>query len=356
MPRSTGMARIRTVLTCMLLGSLVAACGDSSARMGENESLKIGQVVPTLGYITLDTALALDTFADVGLAVEKVQLSRGDSTALAALDTGDIDVAAVGSESALTAIAKGAGDYEIIYAVMPKMSLELTVSDKFLAPRGVTPDSPLEERIQALRGARIGVAGLGGAQQRVSQWLAKRGGLDPDSDLQIINVGAPTALRAGMENGNIDAFLLTAPSGEQAEAAGFGQVLIELGSEIPELRGYYHLVLVTTKGFAANNQENLVKFAKALNAANDAIVNDAGTTTQALLVGSYTKVPPDIMAASVKKLGSGLEVNGALTAEGMTFLLEFAADTANDADVASLNVAEGEGDWWTNEFVEAAQG
>ena len=356
MRKSTWLPRVYTLTACMMVAALTAACGaDSGAKLGEDEPLTIGQVVPTLGYITLDTALASDTFAAQDLKIDKVQLSGGDPTALAALDAGDIDVAAVGSEAAVTAIAKDAGDYKIVYALMPKMSLELTVSKDFLAQSGVSADSPLEAKIQALKGARIGVSALGGAQERVSQWLAQRGGLDPSADLEIINVGPPTALRAGMENGNIDAFLLTAPNGEQAEAAGFGEILIELGSEIPELRDYYHLVLVTSKEFAANNRKTLVGAVRALNAANEAIADDPQRVTKSLIAGGYGEVPEDIMANSVAKLSSGLEVNGALTPERMEFLLKFSAETA-DASAADLDVTDGEGDWWTNEFVKAAQG
>lgn len=346
--------RGRSVVVSTVLASLLAACGGTGGEsLGEDEPLTIGQVVPTLGFITLDTALAMDTFAEEGLQVEKVQLSGGDPTALAALDAGDVDVAAVGSESVVTATAKDAGEYQIVYALMPKMSLELTVSNDFLAQAGVTPDSPVQEKIKALKGARIGVSALGGAQEKVSRWLAQQGGLDPATDLEIVNVGPPPALRAGLENGNIDAFLLTAPSGEQVEAAGFGTVLIELGSEIPELRNYYHLVLVTTKDFAANNEEALVNAIEALNAANEAIVNEPQKVAAALAEGPYSEVPEDIMAASVEKLSDGLEVKGALTPENMEFLLEFSSETV-DTDVSTLDVAEGEGDWWTNEFVKKA--
>ena len=355
MRKSTWHPRIFALTVCLLAGALTAGCGaDSGAKLTKNEPLTIGQVVPTLGYITLDTALASKTFANQDLKVNKVQLSGGDPTALAALDAGDIDVAAVGSEAAVTAIAKKAGDYKIVYALMPKMSLELTVSKDFLAKSGISADSPLDEKIQALKGARIGVSALGGAQERVSQWLAQRGNLDPASDLEIVNVGPPPALRAGMENGNIDAFMLTAPNGEQAEEAGFGELLIDLGSEIPELRDYYHLVLVTSKDFATNNRKTLVKAIRALNEANGAIADDPESVTKALIAGGYGKVPEDIMANSVAKLSSGLDANGALTAERMEFLLKFSAETS-DPTAEDLDVAKGEGDWWTNEFVKAAQ-
>ena len=351
MSRRTWIAR---AVASMLIAGLIAGCGgDTGQKLAEDEPLTIGQVVPTLGFITLDTARALDTFADEGIQVKNVQLSGGDPTALAALDAGDIDVAAVGSDAAVSAIAKGAGEYQIIYALMPKMSLELTVSDVLLERTGVTPDAPLEEKIQALKGARIGVSALGGAQERVSQWLAKQGGLDPATDLEIVNVGPPSALQAGMENKTIDAFLLTAPSGATTEASGYGNILIELGSEIPELRDYYHLVLVASNEFAANNHETLVAAARALNQANQAVVEDPARVTSALREASYGEVPEEIMTNSVEKLGSGLDVNGALTREGMQFLLEFSAETVDPA-AEKLDVTQGEGEWWTNEFAEEA--
>ena len=54
-------------------------------------------------------------------------LPGGDASALAALDSGDIDLAAVGSEAVLRAAAKGQ-PFEIVYTLMSKVTLQLVVS------------------------------------------------------------------------------------------------------------------------------------------------------------------------------------------------------------------------------------
>ena len=116
----------------------------------------------------------------------------GDPTALAALDAGDIDLAAVGSDTALAAIAKGQ-PFLMVYDLMSKVSLELVVSPALMARTGVTPDDALPKRLAAMKGAVIGVSAVGGAQDRMARWLARQGGLGPD-DIQVALVGGPPAI------------------------------------------------------------------------------------------------------------------------------------------------------------------
>ena len=80
------------------------------------------------------------------MALEWAAIPGGDPSTLAALDSGDIDFAAVGSETALQAISKGQ-PFVLIYPVMGKMSVELVVSEAFLKRTGVSPADPLPKRI-----------------------------------------------------------------------------------------------------------------------------------------------------------------------------------------------------------------
>ena len=149
----------------------------------------------------------------------------GDPAALAALDAGDVDLAAVGTESALRAVAKGQ-PFEIVYNLMSKVTLEMVVAPSLLEKAGVKPGDPLQKRIAALKGATIGVAAIGGTQETAARWLAAKGGLDPKADIKIAQVGSPVALQAALENKRIDAFVLSPPEGYLATKSGAGTILV----------------------------------------------------------------------------------------------------------------------------------
>ncbi|HWL98283.1 MAG TPA: ABC transporter substrate-binding protein [Nocardioidaceae bacterium] len=350
------MRPVKMIGALLCVGALVSACADVPGEGGGaagGKGVAIAQVVPTLGYVTLDTARAFNTFADEGIEAEHVQLSGGDPAALAALDSGDVDFAAVGSEAPLLALAEGGGDYQVVYSLMGQMSLDLVVSKAFMDKAGVSPTDPLEERLAALEGARFGVSALGGAQERTSKWLAQQGGLDPEEDIEVLNAGPPPALLAGMDNDRIDAFLLTAPNGAIAEKAGYGQVLVRLAAEVDELAGFDHLVLVTRKDFAAQEPEKVTKVVRALNSANEMILDQPGDVAAKLQSTAYEDVPTDIMTESVQGLAPGVQDKGAVTEEGMSHVIEFTAKTG-EPTVRELEAASGEGDWWTNQFVQKA--
>lgn len=333
--------------------ALMTACAPIPGEGGggaDPGKATIAQVQPTLGYVTLDAAKAYDTFAKEKVKAEYVQVSGGDAAALAALESGNVNFAAVGAEAPLVAMAKSGGEYQIVYSLMSQMSLELTVSKKFLAKAGVSPTSPLEQRLKALKGARFGVSALGGAQDKAARWLVRRAGLDPEKDVEILNGGPPSALQAGLQNDRFDAFMLTTPNGTMAERDGSGQVLIRPGTEIPELKGYYHLVLVARKDFTAKNPGMVKSVIRALTAADDMILDQPDEVGAKLGRTNYRKIPADVLPASIKSLSAGLEPRGELTADGMRTVVEFTAATGQPIVGEKLDAAKGEGDWWTNEF------
>src|SRR5215471_3992633 len=109
------------------------------------QAVRIGLGAPTLSFLPIWSARALDTFKPQGLTATVAALPGGDASALAALDAGDIDLAAVGPDSMLRAVAKGQ-PFEIVYSLMSKVTLQLVVSKDFLERAGVKPTDPLPKR------------------------------------------------------------------------------------------------------------------------------------------------------------------------------------------------------------------
>jgi len=337
---------------CVAALALAGCGGEPGEERAQAGIVKMGQAVPSLGFLNVDAARALGTFKDEDLKLEWSLVSGGDPAILAALDSGDIDFAAVGSEAPVTAISKD-GPFELVYALMSQMSLDLTVSDSFLKKAGVSPDDPVEKRLASLKGATIGVTVIGGAQDRTVRWLAQRAGLDPKKDVEVVQVGPPPALQAALETDRIDGFALTAPNGPLVERQGSGKVLIRLGEEIPELRSHYHTVLVVRKDFAEENGELVTRVARALATAAERTVDDPEEVAKRVHDQLYQKVPPQVMSESVGGLKDGLKNQGRMTAENMAFLLKFTSQAGYELG-EGLDAKEGMGEWWTNEFVEGA--
>lgn len=328
--------------TLSLLPTLAAA----------QQTVRIAQGFASLSFLPVWAARALNTFPAQGLTATAIVSPGGDPAALAALDAGDVDLAAVGTESALRAVAKGQ-PFEIVYSLMSKVTLEVVVSPSFLEKAGVKPGDPLPKRIAALKGAIIGVGAIGGTQETAARWLVAKGGLDPKADIKIAQVGSPTALQAALENKRIDAFILSPPEGFLATKSGAGTILISLGDEFPLLANQPYLVLVAKKPIDDKASELIVKALRAMQVASAALVKDPEAGASAIQKQFFAKADPDAITAAIKSLSSGVASGGRLDVENFQNQLVFSKEVGTNFG-KEFDAAASKDDLWTNGFVEKA--
>ena len=323
------------------------------ASASAQQTVRIAQGVSTLSFLPVWAARALNTFAAQGLTANAVVVPGGDAAALAALDAGDIDLAAVGSETVLRAAAKGQ-PFQIVYSLMSKVTIQLVVSPALLERTGVRAGDPLEKRLGALKGATVGVAAVGGTQDAAARWLAATGGLNPKADIKVAQIGNPVALQAALENKQIDAFVLSPPEGFLAEKSGSGIILASLGDDFPILNHQPYLVLVAKKPIDDQKAMLFVKTARALQAASDELVKQPDQTAQAIHRQFFPKATPESMIAAVKAMNSGVADGGHLDVEGFSNTLTFAREIGTNFG-KDFDAKAAENDLWTNRFVDGAR-
>jgi ABC-type nitrate/sulfonate/bicarbonate transport system substrate-binding protein len=336
---------IRAAVLAVIL-SLIPALASAQ------QTVRIAQGFASLSFLPVWAARALNTFPAEGLTATAIVSPGGDPAALAALDAGDVDLAAVGTESALRAVAKGQ-PFEIIYSLMSKVTLEVVVAPSFLEKAGVKPGDPLPKRIAALKGATIGVGAIGGTQETAARWLAAKGGLDPKADIKIAQVGSPVALQAALENKRIDAFVLSPPEGYLATKSGAGTILISLGDEFPLLANQPYLVLVAKKPIDDKTSELIVKALRAMQTASAALVKDPEAGAAAIQKQFFAKADPDAITAAIKSLNSGVASGGRLDVENFQNQLVFSKEVGTNFG-KEFDAAASKDDLWTNVFVERA--
>lgn len=317
------------------------------------QAVRIGLGAPTLSFLPIWSARALDTFKPLGLAATVAALPGGDASALAALDAGDIDLAAVGPDSMLRAAAKGQ-PFEIVYSLMSKVTLQLVVSKDFLERAGVTPTDPLPKRLAALKGATFGATALAGAQEAAARWLAGQGGLDPKKDIKVAQVGNPVAIQAALEAKRIDAFVLSPPEGFLAEKAGTGVVLISMGDEFPLLARQPYLVLVAKKPISPATADLIGKTVQAMQTASAAVLDRPAETAEAIQKQFFAKADPSAIASAVKSMSNGVADQGRIDVDGMKNALTFNKEVGNNFGKEFDAVATKD-ELWTNRFVDEAK-
>ncbi len=340
-PKTIATATIGTVL-CFYSG-LAAA----------QQTVRIGQATSSMSFVAIFAARTLDTFAPQGLTATTAILPGGDPAVLAALDAGDVDLAAVGPESVLRAAAKGQ-PFEMVYSLMSKVTPQLVVSSAFLERTGVKATDPLAKRLAALKGALVGVSAIAGTQETVARWLAAKGGLDPKADIKVAQVGGPPALQAALENKRIDAFVLSPPEGYLAEKAGAGTVLVSVGDDFPQVARQPYLVLVAKKPINDKTSDLITRTVKAMQAASVALTEKPEPTARAIQAKFFPKADPDGVVAAVKAMNSGIADGGKLDVAGFQNLLTFSAEVGTNFG-KDFDAKTSENDLWTNRFVDSAK-
>lgn len=345
------MSLILRLIRAAAFGAALISLGPAAT--SAEETVRIAQGVSALSFLPIWAARALHTFAPQGLTANAVVIPGGDAAALAALDAGDIDLAAVGSDTLLRADAKGQS-FQIVYSLMSKVTLQLVVSPALLQRTGVKVTDPLDKRLSVLKGATVGVSAVGGTQDAVARWLAARGGLNPKTDVRIAQIGNPVALQAALESKAIDAFLLSPPEGFLAEKSGSGKILVSLGDEFPLLNHQPYLVLAAKKPIDAKKAEIFAKAVRALQAASETVVKNPDKAAGAIQKKFFAKATPEAVSAAVKSMSSGVADGGKLDVagfqNGLTFAKEIGTSFSKEYDARSA-----ENDLWTNRFVEAAK-
>ena len=320
----------------------VAAAATRPVRAGG--IVRIGQATASLSFLPLWSARATGSFAAENLDLDWAAIPGGDPAALAALDSGDLDLAAVGADTLLAAIAKGQ-PFQAVATLMDRVTLDLVASADFMAKRRIAPGDPLPQRLRALDGSIIGVGAVGGAQDRAVRWLAKRGDLDPKS-MQVALVGGPPALQAALQNGRIDAVVLSPPEGQIAEAGGYGRRLIGMADDFAELRAVPFLLLAAKLPVA--DPTRIVGTLRALAAADTALLAAPDKVADAIQAKFFPKIDQTIIRAGVAALKPGIAAKGIFGPGGAQAMLDFAKQSGVAVDDLTADRLV------TNTFIDAA--
>jgi ABC-type nitrate/sulfonate/bicarbonate transport system substrate-binding protein len=336
----------RTIVAAPLLAAPLLLPARQPAAQGLRK-VHIGQATPAVSFLPLQAARALDTFPAAGLDLFWAAIPGGDPACLAALDSGDVEFAAVGSETLLNAITKGQ-PFQMVASLMSKVSLELVCSNALIQKSGIAVgDDPLDKRLAMLKGATIGVSAIGGTQDRAARWLARQAGLDPRTDIQVAMAGPPPSLQAALEAGRIDGFILSPPEGLLAEDARTGQVVVRMGDEFPALKNVPSLVLAAKTPVAPDTRTLLVATCKAMIAASTRLLADPAAVSARIQQKLYPRMAAPVMASAISSLKNGIADRGRFDASGIAALVTYAGDAAAGLDAAK-------GGFWTNEYWDEA--
>lgn len=260
--------------------------GDTTTTAGEAEvepiPVRYVQQSPSMAYMPGQLAQGAGFFEEEGIALEAL---APNPESLQLVISGETDIGTASSPQLFTAIAEGR-PVTALGVLTPNSTNELILSNEAIAEleaQGVTLDSPIEERVAALRGMTLTVPAEGTSSNLSLRSTLVEYGLDPDRDLELIPTPDATANVTTTREGRADGYMHSPPVTSIAVAEGFGQVWFSyFQGDVPIIQGINLIQIVARTDWVEENPEAVTRFMRALWRAHDLLVNDSDAAAAAL--------------------------------------------------------------------------
>jgi NitT/TauT family transport system substrate-binding protein len=199
-----------------MIASMFAGCGSS----GGLTEITLNEVAHSIFYAPMYVAFEKGYFKDEGLKVNLVNGLGADKTMTAVL-SGDCDIGFMGAEASIYVYNEGAEDYVVNFAQLTQRA------GNFLVSR----DMNEEFKWDNIKGKTVIGGRAGGMPQMVFEYILKKNGIDPKTDLTIVqNIDFGLTSQA-FTSGRGDYTVEFEPAATGLELAGKGKVVASMGVE-----------------------------------------------------------------------------------------------------------------------------
>jgi NitT/TauT family transport system substrate-binding protein len=270
-----------------------------------------------VSFLTGGLALKRGMFRDEGLDVEVIRMNANVS--ITALSTGDIDYTMV-----FSSVVRGA----LRGLPMKVVASFMDSSTHLLIAR------PEYKTIRDLKGKTLAVSNYGATSDVAARMMMKQGGVDPQKELKIIQLGAERGRYAALKEGIVDVAVLSPPTDTDAVRIGF-RVLS---------RFYEHFKLPFT-GLGANlkklkeKPDEVKRMVKAMLRANRFVRSNREGTIQTLM--DWVKVDRESAAATYDSTWKIFSEDGGISESGLKLVVDQGREAMKiERPVANSEIAD----------------
>lgn len=211
--------------------------------------------------------LARNYFEKVGLDADFDHGASNASLITQAVISGDADIGSSGTGALYNAYAEGRTNLVSLGTTNRSITFGLALNQETiddLAQKGVTPDSPVKDRVQALRGLDLAASPAGSTGNAYLRIMLSESGLDPDTDVTIVPNNDASAQIAATRQGRTNGFASSFPRTNFPEAEGWGDLWLNWAKDLPSLLPLASHDYYTTRSWLKENPEVAKRVMKAL--------------------------------------------------------------------------------------------
>ena len=222
----------KRILTFLLAASMILLTGchssNNSTPTGGNPDsskeeltkLTLNEVAHSIFYAPMYVAIEKDYFRQEGIELELVTGFGADKTMTAVL-SGEADIGFMGSEASIYTYNEGASDFVVNFAQLTQRA------GNFLVAREERPDFEWTD----LKGSTVLGGRKGGMPEMVFEYILKQHGMDPKTDLNIVQNIDFGSTAAAFSEGQADYTVEFEPGATSLETGQKGYVVASLGTD-----------------------------------------------------------------------------------------------------------------------------
>lgn len=267
-------------LVVTLIGSLYSHAAVAA------EQVRIAVSSTSLFFASAYVAKQMRYFDENGLDVTVVDVGSG-SNVIASVVGGSAEIGGAGIRNISQGVAKGQ-DLKAFGSSLKGFPNFLVVRKGFMDEAGVKPDGPLTTRIASLRGKTIAVNDIGGSAGDFVRELLRRGGFG-DRDAALINISSTPGRLAALKAKRVDALVGYAPEPETAMLEGYGEILIDSATDIPEIKSIEYIMYFARAAYLREKPDVIERLTRAIAKATGLMKDDTATARDAFFAQMTAK-------------------------------------------------------------------
>jgi NitT/TauT family transport system substrate-binding protein len=221
-----------------------AAPPTAAPTPGVRAKLVVGYLALNATQVPSWVAKELGIFDRNGLDVDLQYLPTSTSP-IAAVLAGEVQVI-VAAEQPIQADLNGA---DLVYIAAPTSTIFYA-----LYARPEITDAA------GLKGKKLGITGVGAATETAGKMALRSLNLDPSTDVTMTNLGSAPNILAALQNGAVDAGMLSSPTNLQAQALGMRELVntAKLGNPFPSSWP------TASRKYIAENRDTIARYVKSI--------------------------------------------------------------------------------------------
>ena len=277
---------ISILLAAAMGAAALTGCSKSSGSSSSgNTPLVLNEVAHSIFYAPQYAAIELGYFEDEGIDLTLVNGAGADKV-MTALISGDAQIGFMGSEASIYVYQEGSQDYAVNFAQLTQRAGNFLV--------GRQPEDNF--KWESLKGKKVLGGRAGGMPQMVFEYILKKHGMDPKTDLSIdqsINFGLTAA---AFTSDDADYTVEFEPFATTLESEGNGYVVASLGTE----SGYVpYTAYCARKSYVEQNPEIIQKFTNAIQKGMDYVNSHSAEEIAKTIQPQFKETPVDKLAVIV---------------------------------------------------------